>query len=467
MWLILPFFFALILIVFRRLGSVIVLVGSIFAAILAFLAWYVPIDESIVVGLWSLKISPTLFVLGRRFVFEDGDRAVLTLIYMVTAIWFFGAFVAKPGNIFVPLGLGVVALLTAVLAVETFLFAAIFIELAVLLSVPMLVPPGMAAGRGVLRYVALQTLGMPFILFTGWIIAGVDTSPIELDIVVQAAVLMGFGFALLLAVFPFHSWVPMVAEEAHPYVAAFLFLILAGIISLFGLGFLNRYAWLRSSMSVYAMMRAVGFLMVVTGGVWAAFQRHLTRMLGYAVIVEIGLSILAIGLRGEDSLAIFFAMVMPRSLGFIVWALALSIIHRHHGNLHFRNLQGIGRRIPVVAGGLILAQFSIAGFPLFAGFPVRLALWEHLAFQYPVSAVGSLLGSIGVLIGGLHTMAVLVVESETAHERNNEGNQIQETSFEQLSIGLSGVVLLLVGVLPHIFLPMLNRLPLAFDYLIR
>ena len=62
--------------------------------------------------------------------------------------------------------------------------------------------------------------------------------------------------------------------------------------------------------------------MVLTGGIWVVFQRDLGRMFGYAVILEIGRSILAIG--QPDGLAVYFVMFLPRILAFGVWAFSLS-----------------------------------------------------------------------------------------------------------------------------------------------
>ena len=254
---------------------------------------------------------------------------------------------------------------------------------------------------------------MPFILFTGWMLAGVEASPSDIALVIRAGILMAIGFAFLLAIFPFHSWIPMVAEESHPYVAGFLFFMLPGVVSLFGLGFLDRYVWLRESEVLLTFVLAVGMLMVATGGLWAAFETNLGRMMGHAAVMEIGLSLLAIGLGGQVGIMVYFWLFLPRALSFVVWAISLSRLQRGTGrNLDSEALRGFGMRRPRSSIALLVAQFSLAGMPFLAGFPVRLVLWENLAASYPVIAAVAVLGSIGLLAGGLRTLIILFVSKE-------------------------------------------------------
>jgi NADH:ubiquinone oxidoreductase subunit 2 (subunit N) len=431
---------------------------------LASLAWWLPVRERFFIGPWTLTFLDTLSVLGRSFTLGEADRPALVVLYITAAFWFGAAYVARAGRLFVPLGLGMVVLLTAALAVEPFLYAALLIEMAVLVSIPFLISVGKPVGPGVLRYLTFQTLGMPFILFTGWMLTGAEGSSGEFGLVSQASILIALGFAFLLAVFPFYTWIPMLAKESHPYAAAFVFLLLPGTISFLGLGFLDQYSWLRTSENTYSLLQFTGILMVVTAGVWAAFQTHLERMLAYALILEIGLSFIAIGLSqgGEAGtyLGLFFAGLLPRGLSLGVWALALAVIRPRFSTLSFREVQGLARVAPVACGSLILAHFSLAGLPLLSGFPVRLALLEGLSEVSLLRAMWVLLGSLGLLIAGLRTLAVLVMG------REDGGWEVTETWTQRLFLltGLVGLVLL--GLVPQWFLPLLARLPLAFEQLV-
>lgn len=460
-WILLPGSSAIVFYFLRKREQTTMVSGILLSSLLAILGWQIPIGERISLGPLSFELGDTLSVLGRHFTLGASDRPVFVLIYLAVAFWFIGSAVARVNRLFVPITLGIAALLTGALAVEPFLYAALLIEMAVLLSLPLFVPPGKSVSRGTLRYLVYQTLGMPFLLLSGWALAGLETNPGDSVLIVRASLLMGLGFAFILGIFPFHTWIPMIAEEADPYIAAFIFFELPLAISLFGLDFLERYAWLRSATGMYELLRLTGGLMVFFGGLWAAFQTHLGRMMGYAVMVEIGLSLLALGTGAPAGdmnpvLDTFFSLLLPYGLALAVWALALVSIRELAPDLRFRSVTGIAGSLPLASGALSLAHLSMAGFPLLAGFPVQLGLWENLAGQYPLVAIAALTGIGGLMVGGLRTLAVLVMGS--TEQEGHPSETWGQASL--LSIGMAA--LLLVGLMPQWFLPFMTSMASEF-----
>jgi NADH-quinone oxidoreductase subunit N len=451
LWIFLPAAISVVFFIFKQQTRLTSILGALTALLLAGLAWKMPLSEIITLGPITFNFSASLPVLGRQLVLEANTRPILALIYLVAAFWFGGAYTARAGSYFVPLGLGIVALLTATLAVRPFLFAALLIQIAVFISVPLLSLPGKPVGRGILRFLSFQTVGTSFILFTGWLITGAEAVPGETQSFLRTIVPLGLGFSFLLAIFPFHTWVPMLAEESHPYAAAFILFLLPGIISLFGVSFFESYAWMRNSTQIFTVLRLAGTLMVVTGGILAGFQNHLGRLLGYAVTVDIGLSLLAIGIHQginigtsgfSTSLAIFFALFLSRGLALGVWGLGLSAIRERVPSLYFQDVQGQGRVLPVAAAGIILAHFSLAGLPLLVGFPPRLALLGELGRISPGITFLVLVGCLGLLGGGLRTLAVLIMGPE------EEAWRIHEKRPQLILLILGLATLLLAGLYP-------------------
>jgi NADH-quinone oxidoreductase subunit N len=476
-WILFPGIVAMVLFLLRRWERSIHIAGILIAIALAWLAMNLPINERISLAPLpspsTFTVGETLTILGRRFVLQNDSRPLLALVYLVIAFWFGGAYVAKTSRLFVPAGLGIAALLIAVLAVEPFLYAALLIEVAALASVPILSPPGKPVGRGVLRFLTFQTFGVPFILFAGWMLSGVGTTPEDADLILRVSVLIILGFAFFMAIFPFHTWIPMLAGEEHPYSTAFVFFFIPGIISLFGLEFLNQYNWLRALPWLYLVLGSLGTLMVTIGGIWAAFQRHLGRIFGYAVILEIGLILQALSLLSnvgseqtgappitalsvDPQVGIYFGLFLPRALGFALWALALSVLKAQTGDLSFDQVEGYGRRYPWVATALTLALLSLAGFPLLAGFPVHLSLWSAVVQEsLPFTAL-SLAGAAGLIAAGVRTLAVLI----SGYEPMNWS--ITETRAQIILLGLGCAMLIIAGLFPQWYLPALTRIVQSF-----
>ncbi|MFZ6026072.1 MAG: proton-conducting transporter membrane subunit [Chloroflexota bacterium] len=460
LWIIFPALAGSILLMLTRWERLAVMLAFAVSLALALLAWKLPVGDVIEFGGRTFMVETALVFFGRRLVLLPSMQPLLVMIYLGAAFWFGGVYVARAGRSLAPVGLGVVALLTAALAVEPFLYAALLIEVTVLLCVPVLASSASPLGRGVLRFVILQTFGMPFILFTGYFLAGIESNPGDPLLSVRIGVLMGLGFGFLLAVFPFHSWLPMLAEESHPYLAAFVFLFLPQMVMLFGLGFVERYAWIRSVPAVFVTLRGASLLMIAIGSFWAAFQSHLGRMLGYAVMVETGFGLLALSTLAHtsDGLLLHFLLLPARAVAFSLYALGLAVIRERTGELSLQAVQGFGWRMPLATTGLLLAQLSLAGLPLLAGFPPRFALAVGLVVDDPFAAGIALLGGVGLLVAALRALVALF--------SGMPGEWMSFESRGQRFFFTGGIVLLFsLGLFAQRLLPWLQNVVKAFPRL--
>lgn len=475
-WIGIPLALAALLFILPR-ERLISYLGTLFALGLAAVACWMPPGTAQRIGSLSLRIEPALSLFGRQLSLDSGDQTILILVYGMAAFWFFGTLAAGQARQVVSLGLMVIALLVASLAVRPFLYAALFVEMAVLVSVPLLAPPsakGFAhpgeapaqgkspqrSGVGVLRFLIYQTFAMPFILFAGFLLSGVEAGPADVAQVVQAGILLLMGFAFLLAVFPLNTWIPLLAEEASPYAVGFLMTILPTFGLVLALNFIDRFSWLRDSAHLPAILQTAGLLTFVTAGIWAAFQRHLGRIAAYAIIAETGVSLLAMSLPDRQvGLQILFFLFIPRALALGVWTMSISILQSRAGDLRFAALQGLARQYPVASAGVVFANLALAGTPLLAVFPVRQALWENLAVQSLPLALWFGLASLGLWIVALRSLAVLTMFSEKTEWAS------RETWPQRILLGIGLFGLFLSGIFPQWAQPLLANLPAMFDYL--
>lgn len=474
-WIGLPAAIGVVLFFLRGFSRLTAFLGISLSAWLTITARILPIGEVITLGNRAFRIEERFSILGRDFILLDTDRGLLILIYLFLALWTLGSLWARPNNAFIPFGYIFTAILVAAQAVEPFLYAALLFEIAVLLAVPFLSPPGKRPGSGIFRFLTFQSLGMPFILLAGWFLAGLEASPGESALVVRAGALIGIGLAFLLSIVPFHSWVPTLAEESEPYITAFILFMLPAIVSVFGLGFLDRFVWMRESPGVYSGLLLIGALMVVVGGSWMAVQKNLGRMLGYAAIAETGISLLAVGIGTRQGYLLFFWLMAVRVFSYVPWAAAISTIKDHHrGELSLDALWGKGHQTPLSAVTVTVGIFSLIGMPLLAGYSARFALWQSLAEVSPGIAMAALFGNLGLLVGGLRVLNALFIPfgreegvSAPALEFGLEErrNAMVERFFTMIVYVLWVLILMAIGFFPQIYLPWIENLLLLFERL--
>lgn len=458
LWIFSPFILGLLLLLAEN-KKLIFITSCVFTLFLTIAAWLLPVDSALAIGGFSFKLSPSFQILGRNLTLTSSNRSMLALIFGSAFFWFLTSASLQISKRFIPLGLSITSLLVAALAVQPFLYAAPIIEIAVLLSIPLLTPPGHIPGRGVIRFLIFQTLAVPFILISGWLLVGIGANPGDLGLVQEAAILLGLGFGFLLAVFPFYTWIPMLVEDGNPFIVGFLLWIIPTATMFYGLGFLDNYTWLRDAPFVGNTFTVIGVLMVLSGGIFAAFQRNLGRIMGYAIIVETGFSLLALSLGSSTGLNIFLLLLVPRTLCLCIWALALSILHEQLPDLDFINMKGLAHTWPYASAGLVIANLALAGLPLLAGFPAHLAVWEGLARSSLPVAFWTLLGSFGLFAGAVRELAVLT--------RTSEGTiwGARENQLHRFLLGAGVAAVFLLGLFPQWTVPLWSKLPAIFLHL--
>jgi formate hydrogenlyase subunit 3/multisubunit Na+/H+ antiporter MnhD subunit len=444
-WILIPLGFSILIFLLRKNQRFALFLAGGLCAILAVLALTVKIGQVFPMGPINLEIDSTFSVLGRSFILEDGDRILIALIFGTGAVWFFGSRISLTSREFIPNGLAIIALMTAAFSVQPFLYSALIIEIAVLISVPMLVQPAKWLDIGISRYLIFQTLAMPFILLAGWGFEQAAVSSNSAQINIFAAVLLGFGFSLWLAVFPFYTWVPLLAETGHPFAAAFIFAIFPTTVQLTLVDFMNSYAWLRSTTVITAATQLMGIVMVVISGIWAAFHKSLLRLFGYLVLVEIGFSLIAFSINTHIGWEIYFSAILPRLISIALCALSISILRGQQVTLHLDSMRGQFYQSPIAIVAFLTGWFSLSGFPLFACFPLRLALLMNLSETELPLAIWALLGMFGLFFASFRMISVFF---SPLGERKIG---ISETPTQAIFLGIGILVLIAVGLFPSIY----------------
>jgi len=309
------------------------------------------------------------------------------------------------------------------------------------------------------------------------------------------------GFGLLLAAFPFSTWMPSIAAEAPPLATAFAFAAGQSMALFLVLTLLRENPLLAADSTTAAVIQIAGMLMAASGGVMAAVQRDFGRLLGYAALSSFGILLLALGAGGSQGVTLALLHQMARSLSITLMAVALTILRHWAGTDHFAELRGVARRLPVATLALMLGGLVLAGFPFTAGFPtfwaVSRAIWSFAqsatpaaqgttpgieAFQVQnwvsmITLAALLVSSAGVIIGLLRGLNAMRTQSilQTGDARNNllesggRGGRATSDGMIRQPLVASLMVLALIaltvvlGLYPQLFLTLVERAAQAFS----
>jgi formate hydrogenlyase subunit 3/multisubunit Na+/H+ antiporter MnhD subunit len=462
LWIVVPAFIGFVLLFLRRFKLPLHIAGILSALFLAYLAWSLPFEESIRViplpSIPSIRVEDTLIILGRRFTLDDASRPSLVFIYLASALWFGGAYTSRINNLFIPSGLLIAGLTTAALAVEPFLYSAVLIFGVGLICIPILNPPGSAVKGGVLRFLIYQALGMAVLLIGGRLLSDVELNPTNIQLAIRVTIFIGLGFAFIAAIFPFHTWIPMVARDSHPYASAYVFFLFPAIVGLLIVNYIEQHRSIGIPLNTGEALRMLAVLMIMVGGVMAAVERNLARIMGFAAIFEIGMSLMALSLVADTGIitpayGFYFAQQLPRLLGLAVWALSLSYLKESGYSFSIDKIAGAAREKPLISASLVISTFSIAGMPFLGGFPVLISLWSNLLSRAPVIILLAVLGTMGLVLAGIRTLSTLVQVDR------KEGKWVVTERIPQVVYLAGGwLMLLIVGTLPQFFIPILTNM---------
>jgi multicomponent Na+:H+ antiporter subunit D len=222
-------------------------------------------------------------------------------------------------------------------------------------------------------------------------------------LVVVAFVLLVAGFFVKAAVVPFHFWLP----DAYAMAPTPVGVLFAGVISELGLYALARIYWAVFSgglepSSLRAVLVGVGVLTALVGAVMCVLQRHLARLLAYATVSHIGLTLCGLALL--ESSALGGAVLYAFADGLVKGALFLGvgIVQHYLGGVDELELRGRGRGLVWTFAIFVVGALGLAGVPPFGSFLGK-ALMEEAAGQ---AGLGWLT-LVFVVVSGLTLAALL------------------------------------------------------------
>jgi formate hydrogenlyase subunit 3/multisubunit Na+/H+ antiporter MnhD subunit len=416
------------------------------------------------------ELSAPFTLLGRELVLTTGDRFAVAYLFACAAATFMGIWRTSPNWSYYPVAL--LSLTAVVMAIgarpvevavvvgrpfDPFHYSIIFLTVACMLAIFPLQGGQPGVANGTLRFMALMIIAVPAFLTAAWVLDQFTQSPDAVNLAQTAGVLILFGFAVWLGVIPFHAWLPGIASEAPPLSSAFVLGIINVAVWFLMLDMFHEIKVLHDNPALLEALRIGGVITTFVGGGLALAQRDFGRLMGYAVLSDIGVTLVAFGTGTAAGLSAALVVVFTRTFGLGLMSMGLATARGRLPDDRFESLTGLAWRMPWAAVVLIIGGFSLAGLPPFAGFTGRWAALQQVAYTDLPTSLALLMGTIGVAVGTLRGLQYVLQRPAQAVDAPER--------MPLLTIGLlvgALALTLLFGLFPDLIAPAIRQMVAAY-----
>lgn len=285
----------------------------------------------------------------------------------------------------------------------------------------------------------------------------------KLGVFVVGMLLVIVGLAFKVSAVPFHMWTPDAYEGAPTPATTFMavsvksaaFAILLRVL-LGGFGDAGSMSW---SSGWPPVVVALAVLTMTVGNLVAGRQESVKRMLAYSSVAHAGYILVGVAAAAKASAdgqasVLFYLLTYTLStagaFGALVWCGS-----RGKEAVSYEDLAGIGKRHPAAAAVFSLFLLSLAGVPPTAGFFGKLYIVKAaLGAELYVLSIVLLLNSVVAAYYYLRVMVYMYMREPAA------GAPIavpMKSGYVAAALVLSGVLVVLVGLLPGSSLEMALR----------
>jgi NADH-quinone oxidoreductase subunit N len=274
------------------------------------------------------------------------------------------------------------------------------------------------------------------------IAARLTSSASSNPLILLGIVLMGVGFAFKVSAAPFHMWTPDVYQGAPIPVTAFMSVgtkaaAFAMIVRVFA-GGLPHLApeW-------QVLLAFVAATSMIVGNVMAIAQTSLKRLLAYSGVAQAGYILIGVIAGGDAGLAaVNYYLFIYMFMNFGAFAVITLLAGPDGDRDSFADLEGLGRRNPVLGILMTIFMLSLAGFPPTVGFFGKLFL-----FTAGVSAGYTWLVVLAVLMSVVSVFYYVrvLIPVWSASSRTDALPSSYTTSSV---VALSGLASILLGIYP-------------------
>ncbi|MGO9335764.1 MAG: complex I subunit 4 family protein [Acidimicrobiales bacterium] len=175
------------------------------------------------------------------------------------------------------------------------------------------------------------------------------------------------AFAVKAPIFPFHTWSPDAYREA-PAAGS---LLLAGVMAKLGTYGIIRFdlaLFPRAVVTLAPLLLTLGAIGIIYGAVVAAVERDLKRLVAYSSLAHLGFIVIGAFALTREALTGAVLQMVNHGLYTAALFILIAVLYRRLGTFSVREMRGLQRRVPVLAGVFTVVMLASIGVPGLNGF---------------------------------------------------------------------------------------------------
>lgn len=442
----LPFVVSPLVYLLRRTGIVVSLLSAV---TMGGVAWW----------LFTHPLVNDLSILGRALSLSGLEQGLLIILAGWLAVAFLVVWQIPQGWSFYPFVLMVYGCIAAAMHFQEMILQVLILLIAWMVVILLVQGGAQANTRAGTRLMVLAVLAIPAFLIAGALIEQRIFYPDDGFRNALIVLSLGMGFALMLAVIPFHAWLPQAAEDGPPLVAAWLVAGMGGSYLLVLIDLLARNPWLAEAPQVQRLLFIGGLVLAIGGGILTVTERHLGRLWAYAVLADLGYILLGLSLDSVVGTEAALLIVINRFICLLLAGGALATIRHHATSLEFEQIVGLASRLPISVLAFAFGSLGMFGVPLTGGFPghwsVLRQLFDLTPFWTGLLVLSAMIGSMGFV----RALAIMV-------SRPDDEAEFQKIAVEPpvvaLVLSAVAVLSLMVAIAPQTISPIMTYLMDSF-----
>ena len=244
--------------------------------------------------------------------------------------------------------------------------------------------------------------------------------------------------------FPFHTWSPDAYREA-PAAGS---LLLAGVMAKLGAYGIIRFdlaLFPRAVVTLAPLLLSLGAIGIIYGAIVAAVERDLKRLVAYSSLAHLGFIVIGAFALSREALTGAVLQMVNHGLYTAALFILIAVLYKRLGTFSVREMRGLQRRVPVLAGVFTVVMLASIGVPGLNGFVGEFLI---LAGTFLTHRWWAVVATAGVVLAAVYLL--WAYQQAFQGKPTIEPGAIRDLSWrEGLTLAPLVILIVLLGHLPR------------------